>query len=109
MPAADAELIVAYLRSLESNAPDEKLTGDSEAGRKLFFGSAKCSQCHMFGGRGGRLGPDLSEIRNQSKTTELREAIVTPDKSLRRNYETVEVRLPSGQLSSGEVSGCAIG
>ena len=101
MTAADGELIVAYLRSLESNAPDEKLTGDSEAGRKLFFGSAKCSQCHMFGGRGGRLGPDLSDIRNQKKTAELREAIVTPDKSLRRNYETVEVRLPSGRLLRG--------
>src|SRR6266404_4414210 len=88
MTAADGELIVAYLRSLESNAPDERLEGDSEAGRKLFFGSAKCGQCHMFGGRGGRLGPDLSEIRNQKKTVELREDIVTPDKSLRKNYET---------------------
>src|SRR5207302_1237391 len=28
-------------------------------------------------------------------------AIVTPDKSLRRNYETVEVRLPSGRLLRG--------
>src|SRR5260370_15729873 len=65
MPAADAELVVAYLRSLESNAPDEKLTGHSDAGRKLFFGPAKCSQCPMFGGAGGRPGPDLSEIRNQ--------------------------------------------
>jgi len=101
MTAADGELIVAYLRLLENNAPDEKLKGDSEAGRNLFFGSAKCGQCHMFGGRGGRLGPDLSEIRNQRKTAELREAIVSPDKSLRRNYETVEVRLPSGRLLRG--------
>src|SRR4051794_16390511 len=101
MPPAEGEQIVAYLRSLENNEPDEKLKGDPEAGRKLFFGSAKCAQCHMYNGRGGRLGPDLSSIRNERKTAELQEAIVSPDKSLRRNYETVEVRLPSGRLLRG--------
>src|SRR5438132_1656755 len=101
MAANDGEVIVAYLRSLRNNAPEETLKGDPAAGRKLFFGSAKCSQCHMFQGRGGRLGPDLSEIRHERKTAELQEAIVNPDKSLRRSYETVEVRLASGRLVRG--------
>jgi PQQ-dependent dehydrogenase (methanol/ethanol family) len=101
MSSSDGESIVAYLHSLHINAPEEKLRGDPAAGRSLFFGSAKCSQCHMFGGRGGRLGPDLSSIRNERKASELQEAIVNPDKSLRRNYETVEVRLPSGQILRG--------
>src|SRR5260370_11732322 len=101
MPEADAELVVAYLRSLKSNAPEEQPKGDPAAGRKLFFGSATCSRCHMLGGRGGRLGPDLSGIGNERKIAELQEAIVNPDKSLRRSYETAEVRLPSGQLLRG--------
>jgi PQQ-dependent dehydrogenase (methanol/ethanol family) len=101
MPAPDAELIVAYLRSLKSNGPEEKPKGDPAAGRKLFFGSAKCSQCHILGGRGGRLGPDLSGIGHERKIADLEEAMVDPDKSLRRNYETAEVRLPSGQLLRG--------
>src|SRR5712691_4818012 len=63
MAGSDGEAIVAYLHSLHINAPEEKLRGDPASGRSLFFGSAKCSQCHMFGGRGGRLGPDLSSIR----------------------------------------------
>ena len=101
MAASDGEAIVAYLHSLHISAPEEKLRGDPAAGRSLFFGSAKCSQCHMFGGRGGRLGPDLSAIGGERKASELREAIVDPDKSLRRGYETVEVRLRSGQLLRG--------
>src|SRR5690242_12666856 len=83
MAGADGEAIVAYLRSLHVNAPEEKLRGDPQAGRTLFFGSAKCSQCHMFNGRGGRLGPDLSSIRNERKASELQEAIADPDKSSR--------------------------
>src|SRR6185436_12962560 len=93
MPVEDAEQIVAYLRSLKINAPEEKPKGDPAAGRKLFFGSAKCSQCHMVGGRGGRLGPDLSGIGHERKIADLEEAIVNPDKSLRKSYETAEVRL----------------
>jgi PQQ-dependent dehydrogenase, methanol/ethanol family len=101
MAGSDGESIVAYLRSLHLNAPEEKLTGDPAAGRSLFFGSAKCAQCHRFGGRGGRLGPDLSSIRHERKASELQEAIANPDKSLRRGYETVEVRLASGGLLRG--------
>jgi len=55
----------------------------------------------MLGGRGGRLGPDLSGIGNERKIAELQEAIVNPDKSLRRGYETAEIRLPTGQLLRG--------
>src|SRR5260370_34201648 len=55
----------------------------------------------MLGGRGGRLGPDLGSIRNERKISELQEAIVNPDKSLRRGYETVEVRLLSGAVVRG--------
>src|SRR5262249_20209961 len=101
MPETDAELIVAYLRSLKSSAPDEQPKGDPAAGRKLFFGSATCSRCHMVGGRGGRLGPDLSGIAAERKIAELQEAIVNPDKSLRKSYETAEVRFPTGQLLRG--------
>src|SRR5260370_18641699 len=93
MPSSDGVSIVAYLRSLKVSSPDERLNGDAAAGRELFFGSAKCSHCHMLGGRGGRLGPDLSSIRNERKISELHEAIVNPTKSLRRVSHTLAFRL----------------
>src|SRR5438552_2391496 len=70
-------------------------------GRELFFGSPKSSQCHMFGGGGGRLGPDLSLPPNGRRSVDLRQAIVNPDESLRPGYETVEVRLSDGRLLRG--------
>ena len=75
MPAEDAKAIVTYLRSLANSKPEEAVTGDPEAGASLFFGSAKCSNCHMFQGRGGRLGPDLTAIGSERKLVELRKSI----------------------------------
>jgi PQQ-dependent dehydrogenase (methanol/ethanol family) len=101
MPAREAQQIVAYLRSLGTKTPEEPVTGDPAAGRSLFFGSAGCSRCHMIAGRGGRLGPDLSLPMGARRNVNLRQAILDPDESLRPNYETVEVRLSSGELLRG--------
>jgi PQQ-dependent dehydrogenase (methanol/ethanol family) len=95
--------IVMYLRSLGSDAPREALKGDPAAGRALFFGSARCSECHMFDGEGGRLGPDLSLPVDGGRPVNLRQAILNPDESLTRNYETVEIRLSSGRFLRGVV------
>ncbi len=101
MPDDEASAIVGYLRSLKSAGPDEKITGDAESGRKLFFGSAQCSHCHMFAGRGGRLGPDLTAIRNERKPAELRTAILDPSQSLRLGFETADVKFTGGKSLRG--------
>ena len=37
--------------------------GDPARGQTLFFGDqARCSQCHIFRGQGGKVGPDLTGI-----------------------------------------------
>jgi putative membrane-bound dehydrogenase-like protein len=53
-PAAD---IAGWKEKL--NAP-----GDAAAGRRLFFSPVgpHCSVCHKYGGRGGNVGPDLTQI-----------------------------------------------
>jgi PQQ-dependent dehydrogenase (methanol/ethanol family) len=63
MSDTDAGTIVVYLRSLIDSAKSAPVTGDPDAGRKLFFGAGGCSKCHMFGGQGGILGPDLTQSR----------------------------------------------
>jgi PQQ-dependent dehydrogenase (methanol/ethanol family) len=98
---SDGKAIVAYLRSLRIDGSGDAIRGDAAAGARLFFGTAKCSQCHIVKGRGGRLGPDLSTIGTERSAAEIRDAVANPDKSLRRGYETVEVRLRSGQLLRG--------
>ena len=60
---SDARKIVAFLRSLAPAAASAN--GDVNTGRTLFFGTAQCSTCHMFGGRGDILGPDLTTVRDR--------------------------------------------
>jgi len=86
MPAngfEDSEIwaIVAYLRSL---APPQRpiVSGDPVNGKKLFSGSAGCSNCHMVMGSGGRLGPDLSRVAAARSVSYLIDSIRQPDKEL---------------------------
>ncbi len=100
MATEDARKIVAFLRSLTAG-PSEQVDGDAETGRGLFFGSAGCSKCHMFGGSGGRLGPDLTDSRNRLKVRDLREAIEKPDAKLAEGFRTVEVKTKAGATIRG--------
>ncbi len=60
--------LVSYIRSLNDGndgrtaapATAEAVTGDAAAGEALFFGAAGCASCHQVNGRGGVVGPDLS-------------------------------------------------
>jgi PQQ-dependent dehydrogenase (methanol/ethanol family) len=101
MPDQEAWAILAFLRSAQGQIAVEPVKGNPQTGRQLFFGSAQCSRCHMVGGRGGRLGPDLSSIKSEKKASELRKAIDNPDENLRQNFETVEVEFQGGEVLRG--------
>src|ERR1700745_4250064 len=45
---------VTYIRSVEKKPG--KVSGDAKHGRELFYGNGGCATCHMFDGKGGRLG-----------------------------------------------------
>ncbi len=94
--------LVAYVRSLSpSSVPP--VAGNRAAGEGLFFGDAACSRCHMIGGRGGRLGPELSRIGAARTAAALTEAIRTPGAHLARGYETVRVVTRNGSTITGVV------
>jgi cytochrome c oxidase cbb3-type subunit III len=91
----DARLqeLVAYLRVLQGVRQQNAITGDAAKGRALFFGQAKCSQCHMVAGQGGFLAPDLTAYASRKSDDELRSAIVAPneDRDSRRGWVTVKL------------------
>jgi putative heme-binding domain-containing protein len=75
--------------------------GDAGAGRMLFLGKGGCVTCHSIEGRGGSVGPDLSEIGLSRSPESLRLAIVDPDAEIYEEYFTVVVVTTSGQRIEG--------
>ena len=66
------------------------LRGDPEAGESLFFSEdLVCAQCHTMGGRGGEVGPDLTEVSLRRNDEDLRRAILLPGGNLRPNPHTM--------------------
>src|SRR5262249_24003017 len=86
-----------------SVGPEQQVTGDPRAGQTLFFGAAGCNRCHMFGGQGGRLGPNLSRIGEEKSVAALRKDVTQPDETLREAYRTAEVRTADGTLIRGVI------
>lgn len=85
--------LVAYLRVLQGARQQSVVTGDPAQGRALFFGQARCSQCHMVAGQGGFLAPDLTAYASRKSDDELRSAIIAPnnDRDPRRGWVTVKL------------------
>jgi putative heme-binding domain-containing protein len=94
----------AALASLPAKAALPQLAGGRWLrGEKLFYGKATCHLCHALRGRGGVVGPDLSNLVSrdyESVVRDIREpgAALNPDHlayqvSLRDGTETVAVLL----------------
>jgi cytochrome c oxidase cbb3-type subunit III len=80
--AAQIAAVRDHLRLLQGGHKQTPVTGDAHQGKQLFFGKAKCSDCHMVAGKGGFLGADLSSYGASHSADEIREAILDPNKNL---------------------------
>ena len=76
------------------------LTGNPAGGEAAF--TKYCASCHTFNGSGGRLGPDLSGIRNQPADALLLH-IVVPDYEITPGYEAFTVQTRDGRTIVGRV------
>jgi len=79
---------VAYVRSLQGKNKPARLPGDPKNGEAAFFGAGQCSNCHMVGGRGGFIGPDLSSYRQTHDAQAIRAAITNPARDRQRELAT---------------------
>ena len=103
--------VVTYIRSVEKKA-GAGINGDAKHGRELFYGTAACGTCHMFQGKGGRLGPDLTGAGTARSTEYLTESLRKPSRRLAQGiieamkefseeYETVNVVTSDGKKHQG--------
>jgi len=91
--------VITYLRSVEVKAPP--LPGNPADGKALFYGAANCSKCHMVEGKGGRLGPDLTNIGSARSVESIVESVRDPSRQLSDGYQTVTVVTVDGKEARG--------
>ena len=76
---AKLSALVIYLRMLQGGHKESPLPGDPARGKELFFGKAKCAECHMVSSQGGFFAEDLSGFATRLGADEVRRVIVNPN------------------------------
>jgi putative membrane-bound dehydrogenase-like protein len=79
--------------------------GKPEKGKALFFDTKglACAKCHVVGGQGGAIGPELSGIAVKYPKEELITSVLYPSARIFSGYETVVVATADGRVLTGLV------
>ncbi|WP_261342894.1 PVC-type heme-binding CxxCH protein [Crateriforma conspicua] len=75
--------------------------GSSRRGEGVF--KQVCSACHMIGDLGKKFGPDLSDIGSRMTKEQLITAIIHPNDTIAKGFETVTVLTLDGVVQTGFV------
>lgn len=75
-----------------------------EIGARIFT-EATCAQCHMIGGKGGRVGPELAEVfkRHKQDVQSVLREIIDPSHKIDPKYASHSVLTLDGQVYSGVI------
>ena len=93
--------IITYLDSLTPNPSDIELPGNASTGQQIFNGKGSCSNCHMIGGEGGRLGPSLSRVGEYRTPAELRTDLIKPNDEVDPRWWTMTLTRNNGSILEG--------
>ena len=93
--------LVSYVRVLEGNFQARIPPGDAIRGKEIFFGKGECANCHVMSGKGGFLGPDLSDYGSVLSAKAIRDEIIKPRRSEVAGYRSVVLTHRSGERMEG--------
>ncbi len=82
-----------------------KRSGDIKHGQQVFESpTAACSTCHQVRGKGGEVGPNLTEIGTKLGKDALYESILDPSAGISFGYEAWSVELKNGDEAYGLIT-----
>ena len=76
LPDAELDAIAQHVSLLRSPAAERPTDGDASAGERYFTGTGRCATCHIVGGRGGILGPDLSNLARDRRLPQIERGLL---------------------------------
>lgn len=100
LPDDDLWRIATWIRAMRGSASETDVSGDPAHGAIIFAGKGGCEQCHMINGKGGTIGPDLSNIGAQITLSRLRESL-TQSGAIQDDYRPIKVVTRRGQTIEG--------
>jgi putative heme-binding domain-containing protein len=79
--------------------------GSPKRGKDLFdkHRPASCADCHRVDGKGGEVGPDLSQIAGKFDRVHLIESVLEPSRQIVEGYRTTLLVLTDGRALAGIV------
>jgi cytochrome c oxidase cbb3-type subunit 3 len=92
--------VAGYVRSL-GRAAVVKVPGDPVKGKQYYEAKGGCAACHIVSGRGGTMGPDLSDIGAGRSVAYLREALIDPGASVPERFLVVSIVTRDGRRVRG--------
>jgi cytochrome c oxidase cbb3-type subunit III len=107
--------LVAFIKAQIGPAAENEVPGDPDAGSRVYWGEkANCGSCHAIRGKGGRVGPDLSDIGGSRPLALIKQVVLDPSKGLADRHaggglvqngmfgqESVTVKLKDGKEVQG--------
>ena len=78
MTEEEVDQLVTYVRVLGRGA-STPVVGNADRGRAIYQ-RLDCRTCHVIGGQGGVLGPDLTRVGQRRAANYLRQAVLEPGK-----------------------------
>jgi len=97
----EVRAIIAYIRSNFDATTDGVTIGDARRGAAIFEGKGACSSCHRVNGRGGFVGPDLTEIGAVRTPASLQRALLEPAQAILPANRTVRAVTKDGRTIRG--------
>jgi cytochrome c oxidase cbb3-type subunit III len=95
--------LLGYLRSLQGKGVTAALSGDPRNGKSLFFGKARCSECHMLQGTGGFLGRDLSNYGATLSPGDIRANILKSGDATNKANKTAVISMRDSRKFTGVI------
>jgi putative heme-binding domain-containing protein len=114
MPDEEIWKVTAYIQALRGTAIDAPAPGNVALGEEIFWSKGECGKCHMVRGKGGIIGPELTNIADIRKTASIVDALTNPAYRVQgdggaiprkleppNNYRAVRVTMPDGRVIRG--------
>jgi len=99
-PPGEIRQVAAYVRTL-GRVASEKIEGDPVRGAGLYAGKGACGRCHTVNGRGGALGPDLTDVGARRSVPYLKESLLDPDAAAPEGFLLLQLLTPDGRRITG--------